>query len=431
MPPGPTTMSPPTTHVPVPSGDICVNCCRPGDMDCTVTCQGGTNTISGSPAITACRYNGQTIYITRGSNSQQSGCVKGRCSGSVTTTLSPTSSSPVTSSASTTNPITTTTLSTGTCIDGTPVGQCSFWVMYLRCVDNPAYGPTFEYDTSCGSAPTTIPTPTIPPTTLFPTPMDFCFGTPVGDCSTFMDCFRCVDDSSIGLSYLDYDDTCCGSSTTFYPTTYVTTTYAPTTFVTTSFVTTTYVSTTFTSTTASVTTTTTVSSTTQATTTSSTATTTTLSSCVPSYNPGRWNNDLRALNCNNCYNYGCDKETDNFAQPGYAHGYRVALECSSVIQGANADGLKYLGKTGGPCTGCMHKVALVVAPGDDFHWYRLDDNGRWSHKPGSTTVRNVDNSGNKITNPETADRGIYTSFCGYFCVDKTAVSIAGGSSCPY
>ena len=107
------------------------------------------------------------------------------------------------------------------------------------------------------------------------------------------------------------------------------------------------------------------------------------------------------------------------------------MDCSSVIQGANADGLKYLGKTDGPCTGCMHKVALVVAPGTDFHWYRQDNNGKWSHKPGSTAVRNVDESGQEITSPETANRGMYTSFCGYFCVDKNAVSIQGPNSCPY
>jgi len=229
---------------------------------------------------------------------------------------------------------------------------------------------------------------------------------------------------------LNTTNTCCSSNITLYPTTfYPTTTY----FVTTSYTSTTYAPTTYVSTTNPVSTT--LRETTTTHTTSSTravtTTSTTLSNCVPAYNPGRWNNDRRALNCNNCYNYGCDKQTDNFAQPGYAHGYRLSLECSSVIQGANADSLRYLGKTDGPCTGCMHKVALVVAPGTDFHWYRQDDNGYWSHKPGSSTVRNVDESGNIITSPETADRGIYTSFCGYFCVDKTAVNIAGASTCMY
>jgi hypothetical protein len=60
-------------------------------------------------------------------------------------------------------------------------------------------------------------------------------------------------------------------------------------------------------------------------------------------------------------------------------------------------------------------VALVVAPGWDYHWYRRDENGRWSHKPGGTRATNLDNSMNPISNPETANRGPYTDFCGYYC----------------
>ena len=62
-------------------------------------------------------------------------------------------------------------------------------------------------------------------------------------------------------------------------------------------------------------------------------------------------------------------------------------------------------------------TALVVAPGPgfvDYHWYRLQKEGFWGHKPGSTAARNVDNSGHVITNPETANRGPYRLFCGYF-----------------
>ena len=39
----------------------------------------------------------------------------------------------------------------------------------------------------------------------------------------------------------------------------------------------------------------------------------------------------------------------------------------------------------------------------------------WTHKPGGTPATNLDNSGNPISNPETADRGGYTDFCGYLC----------------
>lgn len=59
--------------------DICVNCRTPGSMNCNFVCQGGSNSVGGSRAITSCRYDGQTIYITRGSNSQQSSCINSHC----------------------------------------------------------------------------------------------------------------------------------------------------------------------------------------------------------------------------------------------------------------------------------------------------------------------------------------------------------------
>jgi hypothetical protein len=151
----------------------------------------------------------------------------------------------------------------------------------------------------------------------------------------------------------------------------------------------------------------------------------------PTYNPAKWNTDPHVQNCNNCYNYGCDIETDNFAQPGYATGneYTSPPDCPGVTAGALSDGLtsgpSASGPAGDPCARCSHKVALVIAPGWDFHWYRLDDNGMWSHKPGNGTARNYDNSGNPISDPRTADRGPYTIFCGFFCVCRCNVTIKG------
>ena len=39
--------------------------------------------------------------------------------------------------------------------------------------------------------------------------------------------------------------------------------------------------------------------------------------------------------------------------------------------------------------------------------------GRWTHKPGGTEATDLDNSGNPISDPRTADRGGYTDFCGF------------------
>lgn len=57
--------------------------------------------------------------------------------------------------------------------------------------------------------------------------------------------------------------------------------------------------------------------------------------------------------------------------------------------------------------------------------YRQDSTGMWSYKPGSGIVTNLDNSGNPISNPETADRGIYTDFCGYLCSCSSSVEGSG------
>lgn len=62
-----------------------------------------------------------------------------------------------------------------------------------------------------------------------------------------------------------------------------------------------------------------------------------------------------------------------------------------------------------------YKVALV-ASNNDYHWYRQDSDGLWSHKQGTTPVKRTDNSGNLIIDPQIADRGNYTIFVGYYSV---------------
>lgn len=42
-----------------------------------------------------------------------------------------------------------------------------------------------------------------------------------------------------------------------------------------------------------------------------------------------------------------------------------------------------------------YKVALVIAPGLDYHWYIQNKDGYWSHKRGLSKVTNVDADGKK------------------------------------
>jgi len=143
----------------------------------------------------------------------------------------------------------------------------------------------------------------------------------------------------------------------------------------------------------------------------------------PKYEPNRWNDNDGIQFTNNCYNYACNLQNGTYAQPGRSTGNQyAALTCNEVIKGALSDGL-HASTDVAACGSRCHKVALVVAPNWDFHWYRLDENGTWSHKPGGTQATNLDNSGNLITDPRTADRGFYTEFCGFFCVCCGKVTI--------
>ena len=135
----------------------------------------------------------------------------------------------------------------------------------------------------------------------------------------------------------------------------------------------------------------------------------------PEYKPEKWNDADGIQYKNNCYNYACNKITNTYAQPGRAAGNMYsALNCTAVTKGAISDNLKTT-QSDITCEHCYHKVALVIWLGWDYHWYRQDKNGKWSHKPGGTQATNLDNSGNLITDPQTADRGLYIEFCGYFC----------------
>ncbi|MFB2974607.1 hypothetical protein [Microseira sp. BLCC-F43] len=141
------------------------------------------------------------------------------------------------------------------------------------------------------------------------------------------------------------------------------------------------------------------------------------------FNPGFWNAPAH-VNKNNCYNYATNRRTDTFAQPGRATGkYPYPMNCAAVTAAALSDGAHKRFDCVPDSEKPRYLVAMVVAPGVDYHWYRKQKEGFWGHKPGGTPAKNTDNSGKIITNPETCDRTSgwpsYTNFCGYFYTAKS------------
>src|SRR6476661_1451445 len=114
---------------------------------------------------------------------------------------------------------------------------------------------------------------------------------------------------------------------------------------------------------------------------------------------------------NNCYNYASNYRSNTFAQPGRQGGSTLPFPPTCANAGA---GVRIAGLTDACQASNNLTICLVIWPGNDFHFYRMCINGRWCHKPGSTPAKNTDDSGNLITNPQTANRGPYTTFCEYF-----------------
>ena len=157
-----------------------------------------------------------------------------------------------------------------------------------------------------------------------------------------------------------------------------------------------------------------------------------------SYDPDKWNNNPNKENIN-CYSYSInyiDNTLKKKPRPGYYTGQPNLLkgdyDCSKFDKMLKKEVVGiYKSSLNEKCKCDYHKIALVFDnEGDkqDFHFYRQDNNDMWSHKPGSNNVRNTDDSGDLIYDPESADRDYrdytndedsgynYDVFCGYYCV---------------
>jgi hypothetical protein len=177
----------------------------------------------------------------------------------------------------------------------------------------------------------------------------------------------------------------------------------------------------------------------------------------PKFEPERWNNRREIRETHNCFAYAmnvndpkqvmnCQQNKDcnvPFHQPGSASGHngfssvrnKTCSEMVARILGDNP-GIRMIGFTD-QCPVETSKIAIVVDPKEDYHFFRQDTNGLWSHKPGGTAVTDKDSSGRPIYDPKLANRNYlaggghlnYNKFCSYLCVPRTRIlhlKVGGG-----
>lgn len=141
--------------------------------------------------------------------------------------------------------------------------------------------------------------------------------------------------------------------------------------------------------------------------------------------------------CNNCYDYANQQLTDSFSQPGLGGGQKyVSHTCAAITAAAVRDGLAPVNDAHTWLSaGSGWYVALVLGKvvgingkyEPDFHWFKQDKSGCWSHKLGGGMPMDVDANGNKIKNPATASLNfyggmlIYDKFCGFFRTNASVI----------
>lgn len=174
------------------------------------------------------------------------------------------------------------------------------------------------------------------------------------------------------------------------------------------------------------------------------------------YEPEKWNSNSKITTNTNCYYYAINNQLEpksmqlwrvrygiygGLPQPGVYCGIDIyALKdpqngYDTVYPGTSKNLIQYVTEQdyaaynqahGGGyifrpigrnerCPAGSYKVALIV--GSDYHWYRQNPDGFWSHKPGGTEVTNVDEQDNSIIDPQYAEwNDRYKKFIGYFAV---------------
>lgn len=157
-----------------------------------------------------------------------------------------------------------------------------------------------------------------------------------------------------------------------------------------------------------------------------------ISGSEPEYNPQKWN--IKGIKkYNNCYSYLLDDPVKGLLgkpQPGMYGGIKTPLkynDCDDFYRRIRADNPSvYLAKERERCRRGFYKGYLALDPKkDDYHFYRQDKSGIWSHKPGSKKVRQYDSKFNVIMVPREVEKKNspyhYTKECGYMCIPANNV----------
>lgn len=151
-----------------------------------------------------------------------------------------------------------------------------------------------------------------------------------------------------------------------------------------------------------------------------------------------WGSQKRYIEANNCYAYAGNQFRfwrPHKAQPGenrlnvHNTSKYIPLNCGDITKAVLRDAGNGAYKCNDPNKACgkgLTKIMMVIAPtpgAQDFHFYRQDKDGTWSHKQGwGYGPTKLDASGKVIIDPRKCDRKYgrlnYSRMCSTMCIPK-------------
>ena len=151
------------------------------------------------------------------------------------------------------------------------------------------------------------------------------------------------------------------------------------------------------------------------------------------YNPDLWSNSRVMYRCD-CYSYAFNCQvmpgTNSLYEMSPGRGFDVTKDhfnkinstmgsvVNAVIQDSESMGFMFVEiDKHTRCVSGTYKVALVVDNGKDYHWYRQNPDGTWSHKMGSGPVNCLDSESHIIYDPEKCCRSYFIRDTSYSYYD--------------
>jgi len=138
------------------------------------------------------------------------------------------------------------------------------------------------------------------------------------------------------------------------------------------------------------------------------------------WNPQKWNVNTQN---NNCYVYALNNHNSKYTSKQHPNDEVNVYTCNNIVGAMKREGIEMYPTTfEEKCIPNYRKIYIAISdnPKKDFHYYRQECDGMWSHKRGVNPPTRHDANGQYIFNPRQISKNYnilnYNVDCGFHCI---------------